>query len=114
MKKIILFLLPYLFMIAILALSVRGIAGNPTQNELDNPSLKEDGPCELSPERGRFALLYSIVENNSFTFDVPIARFATPDLGTIHGNFVSLFAPGVSFVVIPGYLVGKIFGISQV
>jgi hypothetical protein len=44
-----------------------------------------------------------------------IARFATPDLGiSKSGNYVSLFAPTLSFIVLPGYLLGKLFGLAQV
>jgi len=94
--------------------AVRGLPGNPTPDQLNTPAWKEEGPFELSPERGRFALLMSLAENGSFTFSRSIASFALPDLGYTNGNFVSLFAPGVSFLLIPGYWVGKLLGASQV
>ncbi len=72
------------------------------------------GPFDLSPERGRFALTYSLVEDKSFFFSVPLARFVVPDLGYANQHYVSLFAPAVSFVAIPGYLLGKVFGVAQV
>ncbi len=103
-----------LFCFGVLFLSVRGHYGNPMAEELNTRYWKEDGPLELSPERGRFALVYSLVEDQSFVFSLPIARFTTPDLGYANGKYVSLFAPGVSFLVIPGYLIGKFFGSSQV
>ena len=104
-----------LFCTVILALGIRGLSGNPTADELNSPAWKDSGPLELSPERGRFALLYSIVEDNSLQFSLPIARFATPDLGlSPDGKYVSLFAPAVSFMAIPGYVIGKYFGASQV
>src|SRR3989344_9272986 len=37
-----------------------------------------------------------------------------PDLGYKNGLFVSLFAPGVSFLVIPGYIIGRFFEAGQV
>jgi hypothetical protein len=114
MKKIIATLLLFLFFTVIFGLSLRGISGNPTENELNSREWKEDGPLELSPDRGRYALTYSVVENNSVSFSVPLARFATPDLGYKNGNYVSLFAPGVSYIVIPGYLIGRNFDIAQV
>ncbi|MBI4136988.1 hypothetical protein HY469_02905, partial [Candidatus Roizmanbacteria bacterium] len=97
-----------------LALSIRGVTGNPTHETMNHVSWKDDGPLELSPERGRFALTFSIIEDNSLTFSVPVARFATPDLGYIDGKYVSLFAPGISYLVIPGYVIGKEFGLAQV
>lgn len=112
--KIINLLLLTLISAALLFSSVRGILGNPTEENINSEEWVVTGPLELSPERGRFALLYSYVENNSFYFSLPIARFATPDLGYSNGNYVSLFAPGLSFLLIPGYLLGKSLGIAQV
>lgn len=103
-----------IFVTLILFASIRGNAGIPTAEELNNPVWKEQGPFELSPERGRYALTYSIIEDKSFDFSIPVARFTTPDLGYTDGKFVSLFAPGVSFLVIPGYVVGHYLGMSQV
>src|SRR3989344_2961094 len=94
--------------------SVRGINGNPDISELRQEKRTNSGPFELSPERGRFALLYSLIEEKSIFFSEQVARFALPDLGLKNGKYVSLFAPGVSFIVIPGYLIGKLLGASQV
>lgn len=55
-----------------------------------------------------------MVENKSLEFSIPLARFTAPDLGYSKGKYVSIFAPGVSFSVIPGYIIGKMFGLSQV
>lgn len=112
-EKILVSLL-FVFFASILFLLVRGHQGNPKSDQINNRYWKEEGPFELSPDRGRFALLYSIVEDNSLQFSLPVARFVTPDLGYSDGKYVSLFAPGVSYLAIPGYLIGKYFGISQV
>ncbi len=98
----------------VLLISIRGIKGNINENTVGLSSWKENGPFELSPERGRIALTYSIVENNSFAFRLPIARFVAPDVAYANGHYASLFAPGLSFLLIPGYLVGRMFNISQV
>lgn len=103
-----------LFVIGILFLSVRGNGGNPTETDLTKHEWQSGGPFELSPERGRFALLYSLVENKSFYFSLPLARFTVPDLGYKNNQFVSLFAPGVSYIAVPGYLIGRWLGNSQV
>lgn len=103
-----------IFCVTVLALSIRGIAGNPTPKELNRLIWKDNGPLELSPERGRYALMYSLAEDKSFTFTPDLARFAAPDVAYKDGKYVSLFAPAVSFIVIPGYLLGKIFGLAQV
>lgn len=90
-----------IFCVVILATSLRGIAGNPTENTLNKLQWSDNGPFELSPDRGRFALAFSLAEDHSFYFSLPIARFATPDLGFKDGHYVSLFAPAVSFIIIP-------------
>ncbi len=108
-------LLGSLLIVAIaLIFSIRGYIGNPSIKELSSQRWSFDGPLELSPERGRYALLYSIVENKSVYFSLDVARFATPDLGYYNNKYVSLFAPGVSFIVIPGYILGKLLGASQI
>lgn len=113
-KTVVSTILLSLIVIGILAVSVRGILGNPTISNLHDKYWADDGPLELSPDRGRFALLYSMVEEKAVHFSVDVARFATPDVGYHKGQYVSLFAPGLSFLIIPGYLLGKILGASQV
>lgn len=103
-----------IFMAVILAASLRGLPGNPSSDELNENRWKDDGPLELSPDRGRYALTYSLVEDHSFQFSLPLARFVTPDLAISNGKYVSLFAPGISMLVIPGYLIGKVMGASQI
>ncbi len=103
------------FCALILALGVKGLPGNPTAQELNSTQWKENGPLELSPERGRFVLLYSIAEDKSFQFSEALAKFAIPDLVIApSGKYVSMFAPGVSFLALPGFILGKYFGASQV
>jgi hypothetical protein len=114
MKNTIANIILMLFMLILLILSIRGLPGNPTSTEMNTQAWKENGPFELSPERGRFALLYSIVEDHSLDYSVSVARFVTPDLGYKNGHYVSLFAPAVSFLGIPGYIIGKFLGLSQV
>ena len=97
-----------------LAFGLRGLPGNITSLDFSNQKWTSEGPFELSPERGRFALAYSIIEEGTFQFSLPVADFATPDLGYKNGKYVSLFAPAISFIVIPGYLLGKLFNLSQV
>ncbi len=114
MKNILLTTLFILFCAVILVLSLRGIRGNPTSETLNEPYWKDEGPLELSPDRGRYALTYSIVEDKSFFYSLPVARFTTPDLGYSRDKYVSLFAPGVSFLVMPGYILGKYLNLAQV
>ncbi len=102
-----------IFVSLILIFSLRGIPGNPTQNQLNLSAWKDEGPFELSPERGRFALTYSIAESHSFEFSNEVGLFALPDVGVHQGRFVSLFPPALSFITLPGYIIGKYFNVSQ-
>ena len=109
------FLALILFSSVVLMVSLRGLYGNPTSLDLNSDKWQVNGPFELSPERGRFALIYSLVEDKSFQFSNSLGKFATPDVGINNkGQFVSLFAPLLSFLAIPGYIIGKFFGASQV
>ena len=114
LKSVILLLGLILFSSIILAASVRGLKGNPNSKQLSTLEWRENGPFELSPERGRFALLYSMAEDKSLVFSTDIGKFAEPDVAVSNGKYVSLFAPLVSFVAYPGYLIGKYLGASQV
>ena len=86
MKKRIIKLLVILFTVILLALALHGMPGNPSMEILNNSVWKEGGPFELSPERGRFALTYSLIEDQSFEFSLPVARFATPSRNATRGN----------------------------
>ena len=103
-----------LIVVFIVAGVVKGNDGNPYEADLNTPEWKDNGPLELSPDRGRYALTYSVAENKSVFYSIPVAQFATPDLGYKDGKYVSLFAPAVSFIVLPGYLIGKAFNLAQV
>jgi len=103
-----------LFVIAIFAVSLRGNWGAPNSIEIGASNWTKDGPFESSNERGRFALTYSVVEDNSVAFSLPLARFSTPDVAQANGKFVSLFAPGLSYLIIPAYMLGREHELSQV
>lgn len=101
--------------VVIFGLALRGLPGNPTPEMLNRLEWRDGGPFELSPERGRFAIVYSVAEDHSFIFSLSVARFVVPDLAiNPRGEYVSLFAPTVSLLVLPGYALGKYFGIAQV
>ena len=99
---------------SVLALSLVGIRGNPSENELNKSPWKGSTVFELSPERGRFALTYALVEKSSFFLTRDLAQFASPDVGYHNGEYVSIFAPLLSLLLVPGYILGKFFGASQV
>lgn len=93
---------------------MRGLPGNPDVHALLSTDWFTNGPFESSNDRGRYALAYSFLEDHSFQFSLPLAQFAAPDVARrVDGQYVSLFAPGVSFLIMPGYLVGKWLGAAQ-
>lgn len=102
------------FCAVVLTMALRGMAGNPVISDSYSPFYEKAGPFESSGERARFALTYSFLEEGSLHLSLPLAKFSTPDLAVDNGGrYVSLFAPGVSFLIIPGYVIGKYYGFSQ-
>ncbi len=115
MKYLISKFLLLIFLIVVMVFSMRGNMGNITPADFNDKYWTENGPLELSPERGRFALIYSIIEDKSLQYSKEVAQLAAPDVAvTTEGKYVTLFAPGVSLVALPGYLIGKYFGFSLV
>ncbi|MBP9669940.1 glycosyltransferase family 4 protein [Candidatus Woesebacteria bacterium] len=112
-KSYLKYLLLALLCTTLLIASVRGKSGNPSVSELSSTRWKENGPFELSPERGRFTLTAALVDNHSVSFTPDMARFISPDVGYRDGRYVSLFAPLLSFLVAPGYMLGKLFSSVQ-
>lgn len=98
----------------VLVSTIRGIPGNPTPGYIYENLRSKATAFEVSPERGRYALLYSIIENGSYEFTQELAEMAVPDLAIVNGKYVSLFAPGVSFIAIPFYILGKSVQLAQV
>lgn len=105
--------LTFIICALVLTLCLRGIVAHPTSHDLLNSNWTDKGPFELSPERGRYSLIYSIVEDHTPFFSLDLARFTTPDLGYKNGKYVSLFAPGVSYIAAAGYIIGSWFGATQ-
>lgn len=98
--------------VVLFVLTIRGDKGDPIafQSIYDT---RVGGPFELTNSNSRYALTESIVNQGTFLFDDAQARFAAPDLVHHNGRFFSVFTPGVSFIGIPFYIVGKYFGIPQ-
>jgi len=81
------------------------------------PTIKKQGvaydpgsPFEASNSRARFVQTEAIVENKSLALTREQAQFSSPDVVVHNGVFISIFTPGVSFVAIPFYMLGKIVG----
>lgn len=103
-----------LFLATILFFSLKGVVGNLTPMQMNQPEWKNTRPLELSPDRARYALIYALVDEKSFSFSPPVAAFAAPDVAYTDGRYVSLFAPSLSVVASSGYIIGKYFNLAQV
>ncbi len=93
--------------------SIRGIAGNPPAYQTGHDT-SVGSPFELSNSTARYALTKSIVEDRSLLLNEDLAHFASPDVVDYKGKFMSIFTPGISFIGIPFYLIGKLFGLPQI
>lgn len=113
MKENILIALITVISSLILFTTVKGVNGNPTPNIILAKLSSEAQPFELSPERGRYALTSTIIDNNSVYFSPETASYVVPDLGYKNGHFVSLFAPGVSLLAAPFYIIGERMQLAQ-
>lgn len=109
------FVAPILFFIIsffLLTLLIKGEPGSPLNFQY-NYDTKVSGPFESSMSNSRFALTRSIIDYGSLTFTEKLARFASPDVADYNNKFFTLFTPGVSFIGVPFYVLGDLFGIPQ-
>ncbi len=95
-------------------LTLRGVYGNPSGKIIKGNLDKATKPFELSPERGRYILTYSLGENGSFSLSRELADAASPDVGYYQGRFYVYFPPGLSIMALPFYVIGKYFNLAQV
>lgn len=97
-----------------LILAVKGQAGNPIYYQSpQEKDTKVGGPFESSGNNSRYALTEAIVEDKTLFFDNERAAFSAPDIVYFNGKYFSLFAPGISFLGIPFYILGKAVGFPQ-
>lgn len=98
--------------IGLIAFAIRGDKGAPMhyQTEL---STAVGGPYEGSNSASRYALVKSIADSGTIFFNEKLAGFASPDLAYLNGKYFSLFLPGVSFLAVPLYHLGNLFGTPQ-
>jgi len=102
------------FAVVMYALTLKGVPGNVAPKDFENNLDQNTKPFELSPERGRFILTMSLGENKSFALSDQLAKAAYPDVGTYKGRQYVYFAPGISVMALPFYIVGKQYNLSQV
>ncbi len=71
------------------------------------------GPYEASNSRGRYMLIQAIVDSGTFFLNKEQAAFSLPDLTIFNGKYISIFTPGISFLAVPFYILGKSLGAAQ-
>jgi hypothetical protein len=98
--------------IVMLAFFVKGDVGNPIAYQTEKESTVA-GPYESSNSRSRYVLTEALVENNKATLTEEQAKFASPDVSRYNDKFFSIFMPGISFIGIPFYMLGKLYDIPQ-
>ncbi|MCR4329519.1 MAG: hypothetical protein NUV65_03160 [Candidatus Roizmanbacteria bacterium] len=96
------------------ALTIRGVAGSPDALLIKNNLDQATKPFELSPERGRYAHVFAMAETGRYDLSQAWADAVYPDIGYANGKFYSYFAPGISYLSTPFYLIGKEFDLEQV
>lgn len=95
-------------------LTLRGVAGDPQASDVKGNLDQATKPFELSPERGRYAHVASLVESGSYALSKEWGEAVYPDVGWYNGKFYSFFAPGISYMAVPFYELGKHYGLAQV
>ncbi|KKR33144.1 MAG: hypothetical protein UT63_C0023G0007 [Candidatus Gottesmanbacteria bacterium GW2011_GWC2_39_8] len=95
-------------------LTLKGLPGNPKSTEIKDILDQPGKPFELSPERGRYAMVMSFIETGNFAMTKTLADAVYPDVGYHNGKYYSYFTPGVSLIAAPFYLIGSAFQMAQV
>ena len=96
--------------ICMYGLTLRGAVGNPTS---ENITSQPTSPFESSHEKGPYGHLVSITEHGTYALTKEWADLASPDVGTYQGRYYAFFAPGVPYLTLPFYIIGKYFGVAQ-
>lgn len=112
MKKILIYFLLFSALASLLFGVFKGKPGNPLYFQIEKDT-SIGGPFESTNSSSRYALVEAIVERGSFFFTDEEAHFSAPDMVRYNGNSFSIFTPGVSFFVIPFYMIGTLFLLPQ-
>ena len=104
MYKKLLFFIISIVCIALVALVSKGNRGEPIAYQSSHDT-RVGGPFESSNSTARYALTEAIVEDGVLYLDRDRAKFASPDVVETKDKFYSVFAPGISIIAIPFFLV---------
>ena len=70
-------------------------------------------PFESSGSTARYVLVQAIIEDKRFDLTEEKAHVSSPDIALFEGKYLTIFAPGVSFLGLPLYLLGRTIGLPQ-
>ena len=96
------------------SLTLRGASGNPDVSMFKDNLDQATKAFELSPERGRYAHVLALGERETYALNREIADEVYSDVGYYNGKFFAFFAPGISYMALPFYLLGKHYNLAQV
>ncbi|OGK22157.1 hypothetical protein A3A46_00555 [Candidatus Roizmanbacteria bacterium RIFCSPLOWO2_01_FULL_37_13] len=113
MKNALTILLLLILATGVYLTTIRGTIGNPVIGKDSGPLAKATGPFESSHERAPYALLVSLVESKSLSLTRTLVNFASPDTVFSKDKFFIIFPPGISFIAIPFYVLGKFYNVAQ-
>jgi len=102
-----------IFSVTLFAATLRGVWGNPDVAEISALQNVVATPFESSHERAPYAQLLAFTQNNTFELSKEQADIASSDVGYRNGHFFSFFPPGVTFFILPFYLLGQLYSIGQ-
>lgn len=114
MKKVILLILFFIISIFLYILTIKGVYGNPGPEDVKTSLNQATKPFELSPERGRYAQIISLVLYHRYDLNKTLSDAVYPDVGYYNGRLYAYFAPGISILAAPLYIIGAKFNLSQV
>ena len=115
MKQSVLWIIVFAVALFSVSLAIKGeVSSLGLRYQYDDYTWDVGGPFETSGSRARYALTESIVTRQSFILSPEETAFAAPDVSGFVGNYYSIFAPGVSLLALPLYVIGQIFKVPQI
>ncbi|NTU73778.1 hypothetical protein HGB07_06475, partial [Candidatus Roizmanbacteria bacterium] len=70
-------------------------------------------PFESSHERATFSQTVAMLSLHRFDLPKDYADFSAPDVGYLKGKFYSYFPPGISYLIMPLYILGTSLNINM-
>lgn len=98
--------------LVLLLMVIRGSKDNPIYYQ-EEYNTQIGGPYESSGSTSRYITTEAIVKNITFFLTDAEAKFASPDVSKYKNKYFSVFTPGVAFIGVPFYWLGREMGLPQ-